>query len=67
MAKDNSPTGARERIDPTPGAEGGSRYIRRDADGQFTEDQVTVGASLAADRRQDAKHSAPKGQKDRGD
>jgi hypothetical protein len=61
------PTGKRERIDPTPGREGGSRFIRRDAQGHFTSDQVDVGRSLAADRRQDAKHHAPEGQKDRGD
>ena len=57
----------RERIDTTPDAPGGSRFIRRDANGRFTSDQVDVGRSLAADRRQKAKHSAPKGQKDRGD
>jgi hypothetical protein len=61
------PQGKRERIDTTPGKPGGSRYIRRDSEGQFTEDQVDVGRSLAADRRQKAKHSAPKGMKDRGD
>ena len=61
------PTGKRERIDTTPGKPGGSRYIRRDARGRFTSDQVDVGRSLAADRRRHAKRSAPKGQKDRGD
>jgi len=61
------PTGKRERVDPTPGRPGDSRYIRRDEQGRFTSDQVDVGRSLAADRRQHAKHSAPKGQKDRGD
>jgi hypothetical protein len=61
------PTGKRERIDTTPGRPGGSRYIRRDEQGRFTSDQVDVGRSLAADRRQKAKHSAPVGQKDRGD
>jgi hypothetical protein len=67
MPTNNRPTGKRERIDTTPGREGGSRYIRRDAQGRFTSDQVDTGRSLAADRRQRAKHSAPKGQKDRGD
>ena len=67
MAGSGKPRGKRERIDPTPGQPGGSRYIRRDEQGQFTEDQVAVGRSLAADRRQKAKHQAPKGMKDRGD
>jgi len=61
------PTGKRELIDPTPSQPGGARYIRRDAAGRFTADQVDVGRSQAADRRQKARHSAPKGQKDRGD
>jgi hypothetical protein len=43
------------------------RYVRRDAHGRFTSSQVDVGSSLAADRRQDAKTSVPKGQGDRGD
>jgi hypothetical protein len=43
------------------------RYVRRDARGRFTEGQVQVGKSLAADRRQHAKRRAPKGQGDRGD
>jgi hypothetical protein len=67
MADNNRPTGKRERIDTTPGSAGGSRYIRRDKLGRFTSDQVDVGRSLAADRRQKSKHSAPKGMKDRGD
>ena len=67
MAKANHPTGKRELIDTTPGQPGGSRYIRRDEQGRFTTDQVDVGRSQAADRRQQAKHNAPKGQKDRGD
>ena len=57
----------RERIDTTPAAAGGSRYVRRDANGRFTTDQVSVGKSLAADRRVQAKTKAPKGMKDRGD
>ena len=43
------------------------RYVRRDPDGQFTEKQVDVGKSLAADRRTKAKKVVPKGQGDRGD
>jgi hypothetical protein len=59
--------GNRERIDTTPGREGGSRYVRRDEKGQFTTDQVSAGRSVAQDKRIDAKNKAPKGQKDRGD
>ena len=47
--------------------EGDKRYVRRDADGQFTDNQVKVGKSLAADRRHKAKTTVPKGQGDRGD
>jgi hypothetical protein len=43
------------------------RYIRRDAHGRFTTDQVDVGKSLAADRRQQATTVAKPGQGDRGD
>jgi len=46
---------------------GDKRYIRRDQQGQFTEDQVGVGKSLTADRRTKAKTGVPKGQGDRGD
>ena len=42
------------------------RYVRRDAKGQFKESD-DVGRSLVQDRRQTAKHKAPKGQGDRGD
>ena len=61
------PQGKRERIDTTAGKEVGSRYVRRDSEGQFTSDQVSVGKSLAADRRVKATTKAPKGMKDRGD
>ena len=54
----------RELIEPR---DDDKRYARRDDDGPFSEDQVDVGRSLAADRRQKAKSTAPKGQKDRGD
>jgi hypothetical protein len=57
----------RERIDPTPGRKGGSRYARRDAAGQFTADQTSVGRSVSRDRMIKAKTKAPKGMKDRGD
>jgi hypothetical protein len=67
MAEQHRPSGERERIDTTPNKPGGSRFIRRDAQGHFTSDQVDVGRSLAADQRHTAKNKAPKGQKDRGD
>ena len=67
MAASNRPTGKRERLDTRPGTPGNDRFIRRDAQGRFTSDQVDVGRSLAADQRQHAKHKAPEGQKDRGD
>ena len=54
----------RELIEPTPGDK---RYVRRDDQGQFTEDQTDVGRSLAADQRQHSKTSAKPGQDDRGD
>ena len=59
--------GKRERIDTTPGRKGGSRFVRRDASGQFTSDQTNAGRSVARDRRVKAKNTAPKGMKDRGD
>jgi hypothetical protein len=43
------------------------RYIRRDARGRFTSDQVSVSRSLSADARQHAKTAAKKGYGDRGD
>ena len=46
---------------------GNKRYVRRDSQGHFTEDQVNVGKSLAADRRTHSKTIAPKGQGDHGD
>lgn len=54
----------RELIEPHPGDK---RYIRRNKLGQFTSNQVDVGRSLAADRRQAAKKVVPPGQGDRGD
>ena len=46
---------------------GDKRYVRRDQEGKFTENQVNVGRSLAADRRSKSKTVVPKGQGDRGD
>jgi hypothetical protein len=64
MSLDNhKPTGKREKV----GSGDAARYVRRDAKGHFTSDQVDVGKSLAADRRVKAKNSAPKGMKDKGD
>lgn len=54
----------REEIEPN---NGDKRYIRRDAEGQFTEDQSDVGRSLAADHRQSSKSKVPKGQGDKGE
>jgi hypothetical protein len=54
----------RELIEPN---EGDKRFIRRDAEGKFTEDQVDVGRSLSADSRSKAKTVVPKGQGDKGD
>ena len=42
------------------------RFVRRDEKGQFDE-EVDVGRSLAADRRQHSKKTVPPGQGDRGD
>ena len=53
----------RELIEPNPGD---TRYVRRDAEGQF-DSQVDVGKSLAADQRQHAKAKARKGEGDKGD
>jgi hypothetical protein len=44
-----------------------NRFVRRDARGRFTSDQVEVGRSLATDRRQHAKAVVKPGQGDRGD
>ena len=54
----------REVIQPH---KGDKRYARRNDKGQFTDNQVSVGKSLAADRRSKAKTVVPKGQGDRGD
>lgn len=54
----------RETIEPN---NGDKRYVRRDENGRFTDDQVDVGRSLAADRRQHSDTPAKKGHGDRGD
>jgi hypothetical protein len=59
--------GKRARIDTTPGKAGGSRFVRREAGGQFGPDQTSAGRSTAQDKRVKAKNAAPKGMKDRGD
>ena len=53
----------RERIEPN---EGDARYVRRDDQGQFSE-QEDVGRSHAQDVRKDAKSKSRPGQGDRGD
>ena len=57
-------TGKRELIEPN---EGDKRFVRRDEEGHFTEDQVDVSRSLSADDRTKAKTTVPKGQGDKGD
>jgi hypothetical protein len=52
----------REEIAPN----GDKRYVRRDDQGQF-KTEVDEGRSLAADRRQKAKHDSKPGEGDRGD
>jgi hypothetical protein len=51
-------------IEPKPGEK---RYVRRDENGHFTDEQSDVGRSLSRDRRKHANHEAPKGHGDRGD
>jgi hypothetical protein len=46
---------------------GDKRHVRRDASGHFTDKQVDVGRSLAADRQSKSKTVAKKGDGDRGD
>lgn len=54
----------RELIEPNPGDK---RYVRRDEDGKFTDDQTDVGKSSAADQRQHSSHKAKPGEGDKGD
>ena len=53
----------RQLIEPH---KGDKRYVRRKA-GKFTSNQVSVGRSLASDRRSKAKRIVKKGEGDRGD
>jgi hypothetical protein len=62
--RENSMAIKRETIEPH---KGDKRYARRDESGHFTKAQVSVGKSLAADRRTKSKTVVPKGQGDRGD
>jgi hypothetical protein len=54
----------RELIEPH---EGDKRYVRRDEQGRFTDDQDDVGRSLTRDRQQHAKTRSKPGEGDRGD
>ena len=54
----------RELIEPH---EGDKRFIRRDEQGQFTEEQDDVGRSLSQDQKRQAKTVSKKGQGDKGD
>lgn len=54
----------RERIEPH---EGDSRYVRRDEQGQFTDDQTDVGRSISQDMRRESSTQAERGQGDQGD
>ena len=58
MAKD------RELIEPN---EGDKRFVRRDDQGRFTEEQDDVGRSLSQDQKREAETESKKGQGDRGD
>jgi len=58
-----SKTSKRTVIEPH---KGDKRYVRRNKQGEFKK-QVSVGRSLAADKRRTAKTKVPKGQGDRGD
>ena len=63
MAKKRRKTSKRTVIEPR---KGDRRYVRRNKQGQFKK-EVSVGRSLAADRRRTAKRTVKKGQGDRGD
>ena len=54
----------RELIEPN---EGDKRFVRRDENGRFTDDQVDVGRSLAQDQKQHSKREVQSGQGDKGD
>ena len=61
--KKQSKTSKRTVIEPK---KGDRRYVRRNKKGEFQK-QVSVGKSLAADRKKTAKTKVAKGQGDRGD
>jgi hypothetical protein len=54
----------REMVEPH---KGDKRYVRRGAQGEFTDKQVNIGRSLVADRRSKSRTAVKKGQGDRGD
>jgi hypothetical protein len=54
----------RELIEPN---EGDKRYVRRNEEGEFTDDQSDVGRSLAQDQKREAENESKPGQGDRGD
>lgn len=54
----------REKIQPN---EGDSRYVRRDDEGKFTDDQVDVGRSLSQDQQRQAQTTSKPGHGDKGD
>jgi hypothetical protein len=58
-----SEKGKRELIEPNPGDK---RYVRRNDQGEFTE-QDDTGRSLRQDVKQKARHESEPGQGDRGD
>ena len=62
-AKKKSKTSKRTVIEPK---KGDRRYVRRNKKGEFKK-EVSVGRSLAADRKRSAKTKVKKGQGDRGD
>lgn len=62
MAKNATKKSHRELIDTG----NDKRFVRRNEKGQF-DDVADVGRSLAQDRKQQAKHTVPPGQGDRGD
>jgi hypothetical protein len=62
-AKKKSKTSKRTVIEPK---KGDRRYVRRNKKGEFKK-EVSVGRSLAADRKRKAKTKVAKGQGDRGD
>jgi len=56
-------SGERELIEPN---NGDKRYVRRDGDGQFSE-QVDVGRSLSQDQQRHSNTKKPRNQGDKGD